>query len=168
MMILSFLCALGMLVSLIGLLETVTPVYADIEPGEFDLQGWCISGPDPVFDDAVTGEHNGDAVVNARPHVHVTDLISGGFISNKEALYGHAFVFSGYWTKESGQDHFHAYVPKSDSGIEEVSCAKALATNSNTKDQYLAEGVDVEMQRSHGLGSSGQTPTEQGKRRGEE
>ncbi len=153
----------------LGLVLFAAPVvHADIEEGEFDIQGWCVSGPDPVFGDAVVGMHNGDAVVNGRPHIHVSDLIKDGFIPDRAALYGHAFVFSGYWTKDMGADHFHAYVPKSDAGLEEVSCAKALQTNSNTKDQYLPEGVDVEMQRNHGLGSSGQTNTEQGRRRGEE
>lgn len=145
------------------------PVRADIRDGDFEIQGWCVDAVDYVFDDAVLGRHNPDAVVNGNnhDHVHVNDLIAGGFIPNREALVGHAFVFSGYWATDGGK-HFHAYVPKDDAGLEQVSCPVALQTTNNTKDQYLAEGVDVEMQRNHGLGSSGQTNTEQGKRRGEE
>src|ERR1044072_2215423 len=148
------------------LLFISTPVHADIHEGEFDIQGWCITGPDnrigvdPAFNYAVTGKVNPQALAmytQGREHVHLDDLVKDGYIPNIEATYGHSYIFSGYWVKEHGQDHFRAYVPKSDPGLEEVPCEVALAVNSNTKDQYLPEGVDTEMLRQKGLGADGQT-----------
>jgi len=151
-----------------------TVARADIHQGDFEIQGWCITGPDPRmghepdFDYAVTGMVNGDANLNDPPHVHLDDIITGGFLPNVEASYGHAYIFSGYWVEHMGQKHFRAYVTKDDKGLEEVPCPVALQVTQNTKDQYLPEGTDVEMQRQHGLGSDGQTTTEQGRPRGKE
>ena len=153
-------------------------VSARIEAGEFEIQGWCITGPDPradgtaehhAFDHAVTGLVNAEANKNDPPHVHVDDLINDGWIKSKEELYGRSFIFSGYWVEEEGQNHFRAYVPKDDNALEEVSCEKALQVTADQKDGYLDGGVgDLEMQRQHGLGSDGQTTTEQGRPRGKE
>jgi hypothetical protein len=166
------------MIAFLAMMLVPTTAWADIHPGEFEIQGWCVQGPDPRmgqgnpdFDYAVTGLHNpasSGSVFNDPPHVHVDDLIHDGFIKDPSELYGRAFIFSGYWVEHEGQKHFRAYVPKDDMGLEEVSCETALQVTPDTKDQYLAPSVDTEMQREHGLGSSGQTNTEQGKRRGEE
>lgn len=164
----------AVLAMLTALFATPVHVQAGIDEGEFDIQGWCITGPDfrasdhDDFFNAVTGLVNNGAVLNDPPHVHVDDLIKDGWIPNKEALYGRSFIFSGYWVADGTQRHFRAYVPKSDNALEEVSCEKALNVTSNTKDQYLPEGTDVEMLRQKGLGSDGQTNTEQLRPRGKE
>lgn len=162
--VLAFLLALAM---------PAVPAKADIREGDFEVQGWCITGPDPrmasgdhAFHYAVTGKHNPSATVNGndRDHIHLDDLIADGNIPNAEATYGHAYIFSGYWAKgEDGQNHFRVYVTKDDFGLEEVSCETALQVTPNTKDQYLPEGTDTEMQREHGFGSDGQTTTEHNK-----
>ncbi len=164
--------AIGLALGLAMLLPPVA--HADVHQGDFEIQGVCVTGmdpragSDPDFAMAVTGPHNADANANDPFHVHLDDLVKDGYLPSAQAAIGHAYIFSGYWVEDGTQKHFRAYVPKSDSGLEEVPCPIALQVTQNTKDQYLPEGVDVEMQRNHGLGSSGQTNTEQGRRRGEE
>ncbi len=156
-------------------------VSADVHQGDFEVQGVCVTGldpraaTDPDFAMAVTGKDESgnylfstDANLNDPPHVHVDDLVKDGFIKSPQELFGHSYIFSGYWVEDGPQKHFRAYVPNGDAGLEEVPCSVALAITQDVKDQYLAPSVDVEMQRNHGLGSSGQTNTEQGRRRGEE
>jgi hypothetical protein len=170
MILLSFLCMLGMLVSVIGFLQTVQPVHADIREGDFEVQGWCVTGPDPVFDDAVAIETNPDALHNDRKHGHVGDLIKDGFIPNRESLYGRGMVIPIYWTENQDGKHANAYVPTSDKsmGIHFTDCLSATTIPATVVNEYLAPSIDQEAQRQKGLGSSGQTNSEQGKRRGEE
>jgi len=155
---------------------TLVPLtaHADIRQGDFEIQGVCVTGMDPRagsdldFEHAITGLHNADANSNDPFHVHLDDLIHDGFLPSAEAAIGHSYIFSVYWVKEGTQTHARAYVTKDDVGLEEVSCETALQVTQNTKDQYLPEGTDVEMLRQKGLGSDGQTTTEQGRPRGKE
>lgn len=166
--VIPLLCFLGVLASLWGFQESVLTAHADIRDGDYDVQSICVSGPDPVFDDAVTGLHQRDVVRNARFHIHVRDLINDGVISHRDELYGRSFIFSGYWVSDENKaQHFQAYIPKKHA-LEEVTCAEAMQFSAEARKREYVEDMDFEKATNDGLGSSGSTPTHQGHRRGSE
>lgn len=174
--------AIALAISILIALLVYPQAHADIHPGDFELQGWCITGPDPrmgtdhAFHAAVTGQVNASATINRAPdgadvkHVHLDDLIKDGFIPNVESTYGKSYIFSGYWVEQDGQKHFRAYVPKDEPYLEQVSCEKALSITADTKDGYLdvAPGGDAEQKRQNGMDGEGQTQSEKGEERGKE
>lgn len=174
MIVLWAACLIGVIVSAVGFWSSLDTAYADIEDGESEVQGWCITGPDPRaatdphFQYAVTGQVNEEANKNDPIHVHLDDLVKDGWLVSIADSYGHNYILSVYWVHDEAGNHARAYVPKTDRGLDEVTCAEALQATGDIADQYLPRGADVEMLRQKGLGSSGQTNTEQGRKRGEE
>ncbi len=154
--------------SLMLLLPFQSVAHADIEEGSYEIQGWCFDHMDPVFPDALGGDHNSEAVTNARPHMHMEWLVKDGFIPSAEYMVGKCAVLFSAWVRdENGALHQMAYVPKTESGLQIVSRHEALNFTDSIVDQYI-EDMDVENARRKGLGSSGSTPTHQGHRRGAE
>jgi hypothetical protein len=150
--------------------------YADIHPGDSELQGWCITGPDPrkgsdpTFEHAVTGYVSGGALENDPKHIHLDDLIKDGQLTSVEETYGRSFIFAGYWVADGHQTHLHAYLPKSDRALLEVPCYVALGITGDSQDGYLdvAPGGDKEQKRQNGMDGEGQTQSDKGKERGAE
>jgi hypothetical protein len=131
---------------------------ADIKEGDYEQQGWCFDRVDPVFDDALGGRHNPDAVVNERPHVHV-----GGY-APQSALLGRCVILWGVWTNDQQENkHLQAFIQKDEQGaVQYVSESEALQFSSvEATDNYFHRG-DPEMAASTNCADVGSTKAGRG------
>jgi hypothetical protein len=165
------------------------PVYAAENLPEYAEYAVCITGSDPRaqtdpehFQGAARGFAPAPGVVtNAIPHWHLQDIARdlevpvADLVAELAADYnerGQCALLNFYRSDDAGGTHHNAYFPYAQGAgtkaIPIMSVNKAAEAIGDGNTEYLQQSVDQEMQRNHGLGSSGQTPSEQGKRRGEE
>lgn len=190
MIALQFVCALGMLLSLIGFLETVRPVSAAENLPEYAEYAVCLTGPDPraqTDPEHFAGSALGFApakgvVTNAIPHWHFQDAARdlgvpvSELVSTLTSAYqneGKCVLFNFYRSDDAGGTHHNAFFPYG-AGATPIMLTllpldKASDSATGEGKEYAPESMDDEAARGHGVnGNQGQTLSDQVQRRGKE